>query len=81
MIRTRMTTDKNGKESSVFYETTTGATLKQINAVTILIVPNAVITVVYKASVPYIYLPHRDMALVSLKDAIEKHSLIIDLVS
>lgn len=80
MIRTRITTDKTGKEISIFYESTTGATIKNITAVRLEVVPNAVITVVYKAGIPYIYLPHKGMALVTLQDAIEKQNLVVELV-
>lgn len=75
MIRTRLKDNK-----TIFYESSTGQTITTIDAVTISVVPDAVVTVVRKEGVPYIYLPHRDMALVTLKDAVEKMGLEIEVV-
>lgn len=81
MIRTRIVKNKAGVDSSVFYDTSTGGVVTNLRAVSISVVPGAVITVVYKDKIPYIYLPHKDMMLVSLKDAIEIYELQISKVS
>lgn len=77
MIKTRMI-----KGQTAFYETTTGVTLKDIRSVGFLSYTDIIVTVIYKDSVPYIYLPFRDgNPLVSLQTAIERMELNVLKVS
>lgn len=77
MLKTRTL---NGER--VFYESTTGVVLKNIKSVSILGVPDAVITVVYKDGVAWVHLPHRENTpLVKLTEAIEKMELQITKVA
>lgn len=80
MLKTRLKSSTNGT-STIFYETTNGQTVVNIRSVKLSVVPDSLITVVYQDGVPHIYLPHKDMAFVTLKSAIENYNLEIYKVS
>lgn len=67
--------------TTIFYETINGQTVTNIRSVKLSVVPDSLITVVYQEGVPHIYLPHKDMAFVTLKSAIENYNLEIYKVS
>lgn len=76
MLKTRLKGN-----TTIFYETTNGQTVTNIRSVKLSVVPDSLITVVYQEGIPHIYLPHKDMAFVTLKTAIENYNLEIYKVS
>jgi len=76
MLKTRII---SGKQS--FYDSVTGQTLKNIKSVSFTNTEATVVTVVYKDSIPWIYVPSLNMKLYKLEDVVGKMEFQVEVVA
>lgn len=76
MLKTRII---SGKQS--FYDSVTGQTLTNIKSVSFTNTEATVVTVVYKDSIPWIYVPSLNMKLYKLEDVVGKMEFQVEVVA
>lgn len=69
----------SGKQS--FYDSVTGRTLTNIKSVSFTNTQATVVTVVYKDSVPFVYVPSLNMKLYKLEDVVDKMGFQVEVVA